>query len=58
MLIARKKKKENWEANVVENISKNTLYINHSIMVSKGNLVGSNLREWRIDTGVTQYICS
>ncbi|GAA0156502.1 hypothetical protein LIER_13989 [Lithospermum erythrorhizon] len=31
--------------------------INLSIMVSEVNLVGSNPREWRIDTGATRHIC-
>ena len=40
------------EANVIDDISKLT------IVISKVNLVGSNPKEWWIDTGVTRHVCS
>ncbi|XP_073307181.1 uncharacterized protein [Primulina huaijiensis] len=53
-----KKPKRNQEANVVENISQEVSNINLCAIISEVNLVGSNPREWWIDTGVTRHVCS
>ncbi|KAH9686503.1 hypothetical protein KPL70_014374 [Citrus sinensis] len=54
ILLPKKKR----EANVVENITQHVSDINLSAVVSKVNLVGSNPREWWIDTGATRHVCS
>lgn len=48
------------EANVteLELISRNVSDINLSAVISEVNMVGSNPREWWVDTGVTRHICS
>lgn len=51
-------KKKNLEANVVDAIPQGISYINFSIVVSKVNLVGSNSKEWWINTGATGHVCS
>ena len=53
-----KKKNKNHKANVVDNITQDVSDINLSTMVSKMNLVGSNSKEWWIDTGTTRHVCS
>ncbi|KAH9746354.1 CCHC-type domain-containing protein [Citrus sinensis] len=50
--------KKKREANVVENITQHVSDINLSAVVLKVNLVGSNPREWWIDTGATRHVCS
>ena len=50
--------KKKQEANVVENITQHVSDINLSTVVSEMNLVGSNPREWWIDTGSTRHVCS
>jgi hypothetical protein len=45
-------------AHVIEDLSRDEIDINLSAMVSEVNLVGSNPREWWIDTGATHHICS
>ncbi|KAH9705270.1 hypothetical protein KPL70_011800 [Citrus sinensis] len=50
--------KKKREANVVENITQHVSDINLSTVVSEVNLVGSNPREWWIDTGATRHVCS
>ena len=52
------KKKKNKEANVIEEIMQEIDDLEISVVVSKVNLIGSNPREWWIDTGVTHYVCS
>ncbi|KAL5582045.1 hypothetical protein UlMin_014487 [Ulmus minor] len=52
------KKNKNHEANVVENITQDVADINLCAVISEVNLVGSNPREWWIDTGATRHICS
>ena len=43
---------------MVDNITQDVSDINLSAMVSKVNLVGSNPKEWWIDTGATRHVCS
>ncbi|KAH9678457.1 hypothetical protein KPL71_025717 [Citrus sinensis] len=50
--------KKKLEANVVENITQHVSGINPSAVVSEVNLIGSNPREWWIDTGATRHVCS
>ena len=49
---------KNHEANVVDNITQDVSDINLFAMVSEVNLVGSNPKEWWIDTGATRHVCS
>ncbi|KAL8103846.1 hypothetical protein AgCh_028150 [Apium graveolens] len=53
-----KKPNKKKEANMVENISKDMGDIDLCATVSEVNLVGSNPREWWIDTGATRHVCS
>ncbi|XP_075475893.1 uncharacterized protein LOC142514930 [Primulina tabacum] len=53
-----KKPKRNREVNMVENISQEVSNINLCAVISEVNLVGSNPREWWIDTGVIRHVCS
>ncbi|KAL8132042.1 hypothetical protein AgCh_007799 [Apium graveolens] len=53
-----KKPNKKKEANMVENISKEMGDIDLCVTVSEVNLVGSNPREWWIDTGATRHVCS
>ncbi|XP_073024331.1 uncharacterized protein [Primulina eburnea] len=48
-----KKPRRNREVNVVENISQEVSNMNLCAVISEFNLVGSNLREWWIDTGAS-----
>ena len=52
--------KKNPQANMaeVEHLSKDVSDISLSAVVSEVNLVGSNPKEWWIDTGATRHICS
>ena len=52
--------KKNHEAHItkLDTISKDVSDINLSAVVFEVNFVGSNLREWWIDTGATRHICS
>ena len=43
---------------MVDNITQDVLDINLSAMVSEVNFVGSNSKEWWIDTGATRHVCS
>ena len=52
------KKKKNNEANVVDNVAQDVAEISLSTVVSEVNMVGSNPREWWIDTGATRHVCS
>ncbi|KAL5551068.1 hypothetical protein UlMin_001244 [Ulmus minor] len=52
------KKNKNPEANVVDNITQDVADIDMCAVISEVNLVGSNPREWWIDTGATRHICS
>ena len=51
------RKSKNHEANMVDNITQDVLDINLSAMVSEVNFVGSNPKEWWIDTGATRHMC-
>ena len=46
------------EANVVDGITKDVSDINLTVVISEVNLVGSNPKEWWIDTGATRHVCS
>ena len=46
------------EANVVDDISKDVSDIDLAAVISEVNLVGSNPKEWWIDTGATHHVCS
>ena len=52
--------KKNNQAHMIEldTISRDVSDINLSAVVSEVNMVGSNPREWWIDTGATRHICS
>ena len=52
------RKNKNHEVNVVDNITQDVSDINLSAMVFEVNLVGSNPKEWWIDTGATRHVCS
>ena len=45
------------EANVINDISKDVSDIDLTAIISKVNLVGSNPKEWWIDTGATRHVC-
>ena len=45
------------EANVVDGITKDVSNINLTVVISEVNLVGSNPKEWWIDTGATCHVC-
>ena len=45
-------------ANVVEDISKDVSKIDLTAVIFEVNLVGSNPKEWWIDTGATCHVCS
>ncbi|XP_063942810.1 uncharacterized protein LOC135150440 [Daucus carota subsp. sativus] len=53
-----KKTNKKKEANMVDDISKEMGDIDLCATVSEVNLVGSNPREWWIDTGATRHVCS
>ncbi|KAJ9544786.1 hypothetical protein OSB04_024493 [Centaurea solstitialis] len=46
------------QANFVDDISRDVSILNLTAMISEVNLVGSNPREWWIDTGATRHVCS
>ncbi|KAL5582162.1 hypothetical protein UlMin_014604 [Ulmus minor] len=50
------KKNKNHEANVVNDITQDVADIDLCAVISEVNLVGSNPREWWIDTGATRHI--
>ena len=43
---------------MVDDISKDVSEIDLTVVISEVNLVGSNPKEWWIDTGVTHHVCS
>ena len=45
------------EVNVIDRITKDVFDIDLIAVISEVNLVGSNLKEWRIDTDVVRYLC-
>ncbi|KZV48684.1 hypothetical protein F511_26132 [Dorcoceras hygrometricum] len=53
-----KKPKRAREANTVDDISHDVSNINLCAVVSEVYLIGSNPREWWIDTGATRQVCS
>ncbi|RVW52240.1 Retrovirus-related Pol polyprotein from transposon TNT 1-94 [Vitis vinifera] len=52
------KKNKPKEANVIDDITKNVYDIDLTAVVSEVNLVGSNPKEWWIDTSATRHVCS
>ena len=50
--------KRTYEANLVDNITQDVSEINLSTVVYEVNLIGSNPREWWIDTSATRHVCS
>ena len=54
-LLKRNKPKE---ANVIDDISKDVSDIDLTTVIFEVNLVGSNPKEWWIDTGATRHVCS
>ena len=54
-LLKRNKPKE---ANAVDGIAKDVFDIDLTIVISEVNLVGSNPKEWWIDTGATRHVYS
>ncbi|RVX15562.1 hypothetical protein VitviT2T_002285 [Vitis vinifera] len=52
------KKNKPKEVNVIDDITKNVSDIDLTAVVSEVNLVGSNPKEWWIDTGATRHVCS
>ncbi|KAL6326062.1 hypothetical protein AAG906_000937 [Vitis piasezkii] len=52
------KKNKPKEANVIDDITRNVSDIDLTAVVSEVNLVGSNPKEWWIDTGATRHVCS
>ena len=52
------RKNKNHKAIMVDNITQDVSDINLSAMVSEVNLVGSNPKEWWIDTGATRHVYS
>ena len=46
------------EANVIDDISKDVSDIDLPAIISELNLVGSNPKEWWIDTSATRHVCS
>ena len=46
------------EANVINDISKDVSDIDLTVVVSEVNSVGSNPKEWWIDTGATSHVSS
>ena len=53
-LLKRNKTKE---ANVIDDISKDVSDIDLTVVIYEVNLVGSNPKEWWIDTGATCHVC-
>ena len=51
------KKKKPKEANVIDGITKNVFDIYLTTVIIEVNLVGSNPKEWWIDTRVTRHVC-
>ena len=45
------------EANVVDGITKDVFDTDLAVVISEVNLVGSNPKEWWIDTGATRHVC-
>ena len=45
------------EANVIADISKNVSEIDLTVVISEVNLVGSNPKEWWINTGAACHVC-
>ena len=43
---------------MIDDISKDVYDIDLTVVISKVNLVGSNPKEWWIDTSATRYVCS
>ena len=46
------------EANVVDGITKDVFDLDLKVVISEVNLVGSNSKEWWIDTSATRHVCS
>ncbi|XP_073129071.1 uncharacterized protein [Henckelia pumila] len=52
-----KKPRRNREANLMEDISKEVSNMDLCAVLFEVNMVGSNPREWWIDTGATRHVC-
>ncbi|KAJ9559825.1 hypothetical protein OSB04_004985 [Centaurea solstitialis] len=52
------KREKTKQANFVDDIARDVSVLNLTAMISEVNLVGSNPREWWIDTGATRHVCS
>ena len=56
------KRENNRQANMVEDVNEDMMLIamisDITAMISEVNLVGSNPREWYVDTGATRHVCS
>ena len=52
------RKNKSKKANVMEKITQEVDDMNLSAVVSEVNLIGSNPKEWWIDTGATRHVCS
>lgn len=48
------------QANVTEvnNLSNDIFDINLSVVIFETNMVGSNMKEWWVDTGATRHVCA
>ncbi|PON88964.1 hypothetical protein TorRG33x02_151930, partial [Trema orientale] len=49
---------KNHEVNMIDDMTEDVSDISLSAVVSEVNLVGSNPREWWIDTGASRHVCS
>ncbi|KAL6141646.1 hypothetical protein ACLB2K_059934 [Fragaria x ananassa] len=52
------KKKKSKEAYMIEDVTRDVSDINLSVVVSEVNMVGSNPKEWWLDTGATRHVCA
>ncbi|XP_022861374.1 uncharacterized protein LOC111381780 [Olea europaea var. sylvestris] len=53
----RMPKKKTKEANMVDYMAQDVSEINLAAVISEVNMVGSNPKEWWIDTGITRHVC-
>lgn len=52
------KKNNKKEVNVIDYMTHDVLEMNLAAVIFEMNMMGSNLKEWWIDTGVTRHVCS
>ncbi|KAL6140530.1 hypothetical protein ACLB2K_058829 [Fragaria x ananassa] len=43
---------------MIEDVTRDVFDINLSVVVSEVNMVGSNPKEWWLDTGATRHVCA